>query len=136
MKALLILLLFASSVSFGNQKIEVFTNDKNPVTTGRYQVTYYNLDDRARAHSLFPQNLPADVEQAKTAMAQFMKTPEFQKTSSELKAAYVGYVAAQSYKLAKIPAIVINEKYILYGLRNVQDALVIHNSYQKRGKVN
>lgn len=132
MKAALIPLILAlSSMSWANTKIEVFTNDRFPVQQGQYQTTYYNLDDRDRANSSFPQNLPADPDEAKAILSQFMQSSEFQKTKAALKSAYEGYVATQSYKLEKLPAMVINEKYILYGINDVSYAMRIYEDFER-----
>ncbi|WP_422452174.1 TIGR03757 family integrating conjugative element protein [Endozoicomonas sp. ALC066] len=132
MRLLAIPLLLTASMSWANVSIEVFTNDRFPVSNSDHKITYYNLDDRQRAQMRLPKNLPADLAKAKQVASQYMQTADFRKTVDALKNAYQGYIAALDYQLAKLPAIVIDGEYILYGVTSVDKALALYEQYQER----
>lgn len=132
MRLLAIPLLLTASMSWANVSIEVFTNDRFPVSNSDHKITYYNLDDRKREQMRLPKNLPADLAKAKQVASQYMQTADFRKTVDALKNAYRGYIAALDYQLAKLPAIVMDGEYILYGVTSVDKALVLYEQYQEK----
>jgi len=107
----------------------VITSDQylvsTPDTLKSYipQITLLNLDSISQVESRLSQGLPVNE---KLAMAEFHRRVEDigkARLESELRSAYKAVGAAMAYSLDRYPAIIFDEKVVVYGLTDLSQAL-------------
>jgi integrating conjugative element protein (TIGR03757 family) len=80
------------------------------------------LDEQQRLEEQLSLSLPADPSQAVTAVQRFMATPEGARLQADLAKAQQGAADAWSAGVEKIPAVVVDRKYVVYGEPDVATA--------------
>lgn len=100
----------------------VITDQAHPVSapTG---VRIIRLDDQPRLEELLSRQLPADPRQAEATIQHFLSSPAGKRLQSELAQAQQGVTDAWSAGVAKIPAVVVDRRYVVYGETDVSKAL-------------
>ncbi|THT98409.1 DUF1525 domain-containing protein [Lampropedia puyangensis] len=117
----------------GISHIDVFANSAMYINGGdladaHVQLAIHRLDDMQMVTQEINQHLPKTQEQALAYMRENESRMRAQYTDRILLAAQ-GITLARQYKLKQLPAVVINQKYVLYGLLDLQEAAAI---YQER----
>lgn len=115
--------IFASAVSASAFASEVWvvTDRSHPVTAGpATRVT--ELDAPARIEAALAQKLPTDPTRA-AAIARERLSAGGAELQRQLAAAYQGVVDAWSAGITKIPAVVVDTRFIIYGESDVQRAV-------------
>lgn len=79
------------------------------------------IDQPSTLESSLSTNLPSDPHQAQT-IAQQRLTPEL---TAKITQAHQDVVTAWSLGITKIPAVVVDERYVVYGEPDVQRALAL-----------
>ena len=104
--------------------VSVFTTRFLPVSDSndRANAIYY-LDDVDRALGEFAKGLPTNIAAAEVAARQRLNTVSGQASLQLVQAAFEGLVRAWSHDVAQLPAILINDQYLVYGVRDVEAAL-------------
>lgn len=125
-------LLTAMSTLVNAIEIEVFTNENYRIYPGDYEITEYDLDEKLRIEDELSKGLPADPKKAMEMARQMFNDPAFMKTVNKLKSVNLRFIAAFNYQLDKIPAIVIDHKYILYGMTDVNRAMAIYYEHSEQ----
>ena len=100
----------------------VITDQAHPVTAPS-GVRVILLDEQQRLEELLSGSLPADPRQAATAVQRFMSTPEGARLQADLVRAQQGAADAWSAGVEKIPAVVVDRKYVVYGEPDVATAI-------------
>lgn len=118
--ALATLLLFSQWVNAG---VEVFTVAGEPVTHVPDNAVVIELDATARLDDQLSQGLPQDPQQAQQLIESRMKTPEGQAILKHYERLYTGLARAWMLGVTKVPAVVVDSRYVVYGQPNVAQAL-------------
>lgn len=103
--------------------IEVFTIAGEPVVNVPSGVAVIELDVPGRLDASLSQDLPADPEVAEGLMRERMANNEWQETADRYADSYLGLARAWQLGVEKVPAVVIDGRYVIYGQPNVADAL-------------
>lgn len=99
----------------------VFTLSSMPVH-GEGATTYV-LDRRGALEARLGMTLPRDEERAEAEVRRRLESGEGRWLLEELRAAMRGSVLAGRLGIARLPAVVIEGKYVVYGVRDVERAL-------------
>ncbi len=111
-------------------RVDVFTQDGTPIAAGSYAMSLekagtlaiYNLDDMAKLNDRLGQGLPNNETQAKAMVAQRVNALSEAQIADYAHAAN-GQARADSFKISRTPAVVINEKHVYYGASSVEFAI-------------
>lgn len=124
-----IIAIFALFVSAGvtAQEILVVTDQFHPVDSVPQNTRIIELDATDHLHNLLSANLPTDTKQA-TEIAQSRLNHDLHQ---QLATAYQGIVDAWTLGVQKIPAVIVDRKYVIYGEPNVSHALSRMNAYRR-----
>ena len=100
----------------------VITDQAHPVSvpTG---VRIIRLDDQQRLEELLSQQLPNDQRQAEVTIQRYLASPAGKRLQSDLVQAQQGITDAWSVGVEKIPAVVIDRRYVVYGEADVAKAI-------------
>lgn len=109
--------------------IRVFTDRQHPIEAPA-GVSVFELDAPARIEADLAANLPADPTQATAIVQQRLKDggAELQR---RLANAYQGVTDAWSLGITKIPAVVVDRRYVVYGERDIARALARIEEYRR-----
>ncbi|GKW07634.1 TIGR03757 family integrating conjugative element protein [Pectobacterium sp. CHL-2024] len=124
------LLLFLPVPLFANPV--VYTDQQHPPTnlTPETQIVWLDAPERLQ-RSVFGE-FPASMEQA-TAQAQaVMRSPQWQQHENDLQTAYRGVVHAWEIGVRKYPAVVFDDRDVVYGTADV--AMALAYKMQERGR--
>ncbi|WP_369628717.1 TIGR03757 family integrating conjugative element protein [Pseudomonas syringae] len=80
------------------------------------------LDDSESLEAKLSEGLPADPHRAAAIMQQRLRSNDAQRLQQDLVAAQQGLVDAWSVGVTKIPAVVVDRKYVVYGDTDVGSA--------------
>ncbi|PCF93518.1 TIGR03757 family integrating conjugative element protein [Vreelandella nigrificans] len=103
--------------------IEVFTTAGQPAVNVPSGVAVIELDAPGRLDAELSQDLPADPEVAEAMMREHMATSEWQETADRYADSYLGLARAWQLGVEKVPAVVIDDRYVIYGQPDVAEAL-------------
>lgn len=109
--------------------IEVFTVSGVPATHVPDNATVVELDKPARLDKQLSDGLPRTRKSAVRVVQQ--RLPSFEKVYGE---AYTGLVRAWHLGVTKLPAVVVNGQYVVYGQPNVRAAVAEINRAQASEK--
>ncbi|VVM79891.1 hypothetical protein PS663_02264 [Pseudomonas fluorescens] len=100
----------------------VITDQAHPVSvpTG---VRIIRLDDQQRLEELLSQHLPNDQRQAEATIQRYLATPAGKRLQSDLVQAQQGITDAWSVGVEKIPAVVVDRRYVVYGEADAAKAI-------------
>lgn len=80
------------------------------------------LDEQQRLEEQLSRSLPSDPRQAAAAVQRFLASPEGKRLQDNLAKAQQGAADAWSTGVEKIPAVVVDRKYVVYGEPDVATA--------------
>ena len=109
--------------------IRVFTDRHHPVEAPS-DVRVVELDAPACIESDLGANLPSDPAQAAAIVQQRLKD-DGANLQHRLANAYQGVADARSLGITKIPAVVVDRRYVVYGERDVTRALARIEEYRR-----
>ncbi|MBR9881256.1 MAG: TIGR03757 family integrating conjugative element protein [Gammaproteobacteria bacterium] len=109
--------------ALAEQTTEVFTISGQPVINVPSDAAVIELDAPGRLDALLSQQLPADPEVSAALMRERMATAEWQKTADRYADSYLGLVRAWQLGVEKVPAVVIDGRYVIYGQPDVAEAI-------------
>lgn len=100
----------------------VITDQAHPVSapTG---VRIIHLDDQQRLEEQLSQQLPNDQRQAEATIQRFLASPAGKRLQSDLAQAQQGTTDAWSVGVEKLPAVVVDRRYVVYGEADVAKAV-------------
>ncbi|WP_342595573.1 TIGR03757 family integrating conjugative element protein [Salinicola lusitanus] len=116
----LCLLAWSHAASAG---VEVFTTAGEPVVNVPTFAAVVELDAPGRLDALISQDLPADPSRAKQVLQSRMSDPEWQRTLQDYGRLYQGVARAWMLGIEKVPAVVVDSQYVVYGEPDVERAL-------------
>jgi len=113
----------------------IYTDSTHPATGNPGpDVTVVLLDspDRLQAQLFGP--LPADPAQAEQQARTVIGSPDFQRRQQDLAGAYAGLTRAWSLGLEKYPAVVFDDKWVVYGTSDVGVATQKLNVWKEKAQ--
>ena len=110
----------ASAAERDAPDVAVFTLSTIPVRADGAAV--YELDRRDRLAAAFGADLPSDPERARAAMRRRMDAPEGRELRLALAKAAEGNALAARLGVEKLPAVVVDGRYAVYGVRDARRA--------------
>ncbi|EIF42865.1 hypothetical protein DOK_11811 [gamma proteobacterium BDW918] len=141
MKGVLIALMIMASNATLAGSITIFTNDANPIRYDEQREDFVvfpvnNMDmakhaKRAlneRVQVLVQKQAPGPVDQRyKAAFYEFLNSDQWPSMNTELEKANSVIFKAVQMRVEKIPAIVFDEKYVVYGVTSLAEAFAIYD---------
>lgn len=123
-------LLFLLTVAIQVPAATVIYTDSHhpPLNTENSQVVY--LDAPVTIQRQLFGSLPADPKQAEQAAKAIIQSPDWQQKQQQITQAYQGVLQAYSLKLAKYPAVVFDDRYVVYGTADVAVAQASLDTFQ------
>lgn len=111
--------------------VRVYTDDLHPVAVQPgITVKVIKLDEAQRLLSELSANLPTDPSQA-AAMARQRLAQGGANWQARMQQASQGVADAWSLGIAKVPAVVVNGRYVVYGETDVGKALQLIDQYRR-----
>lgn len=100
----------------------VITDQAHPVSapTG---VRIIRLDDQQRLEEQLSQQLPNDQRQAEATIQRYLASPAGKRLQNDLAQAQQGITDAWSVGVEKLPAVVVDRRYVVYGEADVAKAI-------------
>ena len=83
----------------------------------------YRLDEVDLALAGLGASLPNNFTQAESEARQRLNSPRGAAAMKRMQGAFEGLVVAWSHGVERLPAILINDRYLIYGVRDVDEAL-------------
>ena len=112
-----------------NAQVKVFTDSDIPViNVGEAQVI--QLDQPDKLNRQLSAGLPGNIDQAEQAVLARLNSPEGQALQKQLLDAHMGVVEAWRLGVTKLPAVVVDEKFVVYGQPDVREALASSNRHR------
>ncbi|NRB54917.1 MAG: TIGR03757 family integrating conjugative element protein [Salinicola sp.] len=103
--------------------VEVFTIAGEPVVNVPASAAVVELDAPARLDARLSQDLPADPSRAKQMLQSRMNDPEWQRTLQDYGQLYQGVARAWMLGIERVPAVVVDSQYVVYGEPDISRAL-------------
>ena len=118
-------------------RIEVFTSHAFPVTgladDGARDVAIYRLDGLAALEAALSVDLPADPEAARAEALRRLGDIDAAQVAHAREAAE-GLVRAAEYGISRYPAVVIDGRYLIYGVTHVPEALSLVRAFERSAR--
>lgn len=133
-RAVRILVVFVTTLASGSAHAETWaiTDSTHPLTSIPADVRVIKLDDQQRIEGELSRRLPSNPHEAALAARQLMSTPAGAALMQQLAAAQQGNADAWSVGVSKVPAVVVDRRYVVYGQSDVAAAIQTIN--QTRGR--
>ncbi|KPW91528.1 MULTISPECIES: TIGR03757 family integrating conjugative element protein [Pseudomonas syringae group] len=116
-----LILIAAIQVPFSSAETWIVTDRNHPVQTPAH-VRLILLDESERLEAKLSEGLPANQQQAISIMQQRLKSSDAQRLQRELALAQQDLVDAWSIGVTKVPAVVVDRKFVVYGETNARAA--------------
>ncbi|MBU4634044.1 TIGR03757 family integrating conjugative element protein [Pseudomonas chlororaphis] len=117
----LVPIVLLSISAFAQGETWVITDQAHPVTKPA-GVRLILLDEQQRLEEQLTRNIPTDPRQAAASIHGYLSSPEGKRFQNELVQAQQGITDAWSIGVEKIPAVVIDRRYVVYGEADVSKA--------------
>lgn len=122
--------LFLASVPVPAQTV-IYTTARYPVENPEPGVVIQVLEDiHSLEQSLFPA-LSQHPEQAEQQAREQMKQPDWREQEARLTRAYQSLLDAYALGVEKVPAVVLDEKYVVYGTTDIRVAEKKQDTWQE-----
>lgn len=128
----LLLLTIAFTTSTAHAETWAITDAAHPLTLVPAEVRVIRLDDQQRIEDQLSKKLPSNPHQAALAARQMMNSPAGAELTRQLATAQQGKADARSMGISKVPAVVVDRRYVVYGQPDVAAAIKAIN--QARGR--
>lgn len=102
----------------------VITDQAHPVSAPA-GVRTISLDDQQRLEEQLTGQLPADPRQAEATIQRYLSSPAGKRLQSDLAQAQQGVTDAWSLGVEKLPAVVVDRRYVVYGEPDVAKAVAL-----------
>lgn len=125
----LLALLLASGPARA-EGVLAFTTDARPFVGDRRGVQVFNLDDVPRLEARLSQGLAADPARAKAQIQARINTADGQALLRALPEAYAGATEAFGLSIERLPAVVFERRFVVYGESNLEAARAAYARHQ------
>lgn len=113
-------------------QVVIYTTSQHPVKTPEPGVLVYQLDKVEQLEqSLFPR-LSDNPQQAEQQARRIMQQPDWKTREAQLTSAYQSLITAWSAGIAKTPAVVFDDHYVVYGTTDTTLAQQLLVKWQER----
>jgi len=102
----------------------VITNQAHPVLAPS-GTRIILLDDQQRLEEQLSRELPADPRQAEATIQRYLASPAGRRLQNDLALAQQGVTDAWSLGVEKLPAVVVDRRYVVYGEPDVTKAVTL-----------
>ncbi|MFC6298111.1 TIGR03757 family integrating conjugative element protein [Pseudomonas sp. CCM 7893] len=111
----------------------VITNQAHPVSalSGARIIL---LDDQQHLEEQLTAQLPADPRQAEATIQRYLASPAGKRLQSDLAQAQQGVTDAWSLGVEKLPAVVVDRRYVVYGEPDVAKAVALIERARSRSR--
>lgn len=116
----LAILLFVSGIS---QAETWAVTDRSVPVNAPTNTRVILLDDQQRLEELLSNELPANPSQAAATVQSYLTSPAGRRLQRDLNHAQQGVTDAWSLGIEKIPAVVVDRQYVVYGETDVTKAV-------------
>lgn len=116
------LMFFTSQGIAETKETIIFTNNNNLLLGTPTNTVIYNLDDPERLISNAFSSLPSDRKTAEKHSQKVMSSKNWQQQDAALRESFKGVIKAWSLGIEKVPAIVMEGRFVVYGTTNVEVA--------------
>ncbi|KOP60768.1 thioredoxin [Pseudomonas coronafaciens pv. porri] len=113
-----LILIAAIQVPFANAETWIVTDRNHPVQAPA-RVRLILLDESERLEAKLSEGLPANQQQAIAIMQQRLKSNDALRLQRDLALAQQNLVDAWSIGVTKVPAVVVDRTFVVYGETNV-----------------
>lgn len=110
--------------AFAHGETWVVTDHAHPVTNAAPHRVIV-LDEQQRLEEHLTSKLPPDPKQAASTIQIYLASPEGTRIQQELIQAQQGITDAWSFGVQKIPAVVVDRRYVVYGEPDVDKAIAL-----------
>ncbi|KPW58784.1 Uncharacterized protein ALO80_00228 [Pseudomonas caricapapayae] len=111
-------LVMASQVTFARAETWVITDRNHPVQAPAH-VRLILLDEQERLETKLSEGLPANQQQAIAIVHKRLKSDDALRLQRDLALAQQSLVDAWSIGVTKVPAVVVDRQFVVYGETNV-----------------
>lgn len=135
----LCLLVCCIVISLGNTRaiadpvvtLEIFSDDDlTPPTISGVNIVAHNMNAIAREQEKISRRFTgATVEEAQKKAEAWVRSPEYSEYAAQRERIYLPLRRAAKFQIAKIPAVLINEQFIVYGTADPRTALDDYRRY-------
>ncbi|WP_208950351.1 TIGR03757 family integrating conjugative element protein [Rahnella sp. ChDrAdgB13] len=101
----------------------IYTDSTHPVSVNHPDIPVVYLDAPERLQASIFGTLPANAALAERQARDVLSHPEFIAQQQQLAGAYQGLMKAWSLGLTKYPAVVFDDKWVVYGTTDVSMAM-------------
>lgn len=118
--------------TFSTAQTVIYTTTRSPVKNPEPGVLVYQLDSADRLEkSLFPalSDNPAEAEQQVRGI---MQQPDWKVREAQLTAAYQVLTDAWSLGIARVPAVVFDDRYVVYGTTDTTLAKQLFDKWREQ----
>ncbi|WP_029774593.1 TIGR03757 family integrating conjugative element protein, partial [Pseudomonas avellanae] len=112
-----LILIAAAQVTLANAETLIITDRNHPVQAPAH-VRLILLDESERLETKLSEGLPANQQQAIAIMQQRLKSSDAQRLQHDLALAQQNLVDAWSIGVTKVPAVVVDRAFVVYGETN------------------
>ena len=105
------------------QSVTIFTDSQTQLLNLPPSVVVVQLDASQRIEETMSADLPANPQEAERLMRARMQSGEWETMEAELQRNAEGLAKAKALGVTKIPAIVIDDRYVVYGVSDVSRAI-------------
>lgn len=113
-----LILIAAAQVPLANAETLIITDRNHPVQASAH-VRLILLDESERLETKLSEGLPANQQQAIAIMQQRLKSSDAQRLQRDLALAQQNLLDAWSIGVTKVPAVVVDRTFVVYGEPNV-----------------
>ncbi|AUH01876.1 TIGR03757 family integrating conjugative element protein [Prodigiosinella confusarubida] len=108
----------------------IYTDSTHPVTSSSPDIPVVYLDAPERVQTGIFGTLPANPALAEKQARDVLNSPAFKSQQQQLASAYQGLMKAWSLGLTKYPAVVFDDKWVIYGTTDVNVAMRYMTDWQ------
>ncbi|WP_412461707.1 TIGR03757 family integrating conjugative element protein [Pseudomonas sp. SC11] len=126
------LLVVALTTSTAHAEIWAITDSAHPLTSVPADVRVIKLDDQQRIEEQLSRELPPNPHQAALTARRLMSTPAGAALMQQLATAQQGNADAWSVGVTKVPAVVVDRRYVVYGQPDVAAAMLTINRARRQ----
>ena len=123
----------AIAAETGTPGVVAFTLTSMPVRA--HGATVHELDRRDRLAAAFGADLPADPDKARAEAGRRLRSASGRKLRRDLAAAAAGNALAARLGVDKLPAVVVDGRYAVYGVRDVRRAVALVAAWRAENEI-
>lgn len=109
------------------QSVTVFVDGQTPLQNSSSATAIFELDAAQRIEERMSADLPGNLQQAEQLMRTRMQSSAWRAMEIELQRSAEGLAKAKALGVTKLPAVVVDERYVVYGVTDVKRAVEMAN---------